>query len=150
MEKPFDKWAKELQELILEEDRKIFSPQVIDNYLKPQNLKEIRDPDGKGTVTGPCGDTMYIGLKISKGCIAEIGFLTDGCGPTVACGSLLTEMAMGRSLTEVAAINQGDLLKALGGLPDSHLHCAKLATDTLHQAIENCQDKGGGESNAKR
>ncbi len=149
MNKPFHQWAKELQELILEEDRKIFSPQVIDNYLHPQNLREIPDPAGKASITGPCGDTMYVGLKLEGDKIAEIGFLTDGCGPTVACGSMLTQMVSGRTLTEAVAIGQEELLKVLGGLPESHMHCAKLAVDTLHKALKDCE-KTGGESNAKR
>jgi nitrogen fixation NifU-like protein len=148
MEKPFDQWAQELQELILEQDRKVFSPQVIDNYLKPQNLKEVANPDGKGILTGPCGDTMYIGLKTHQGRIVEIGFLTDGCGPTISCGSMLTQLVSGRTLTQAAAIKREDLLDALGGLPESHVHCAKLAVDTLHQALRNCEDRGG-ESHAQ-
>ena len=148
MDNASDQWTKELQELILAEDRKIFSPRVIDNYLKPRNLKEISDPHGVSVITGPCGDTMYIGLKIDKDRIVEIGFLTDGCGPTVACGSVLSQLALGKTITEAAALNQETLLIALGGLPESHLHCAKLAVDTLHQALKNCENQGG-ESNAK-
>ena len=148
MDKSSDQWAKELQELILAEDRKIFSPRMIDNYLKPRNLREISDPHGKSVVTGPCGDTMYIGLKINKDRIVEIGFLTDGCGPTVACGSILTQLALGKTITEAAALDQEALLIALGELPESHLHCPKLAVDTLRQALKNCEDRGG-ESHAE-
>lgn len=149
MRKRFDQWAQELQELILEEDRKIFSPQVIDNYLKPKNLRQISDPDGKAAVTGPCGDTMVITLKIDGGRIGEIGFLTDGCGPTVACGSMVTQMAVDVPLKVATGIGRDSLLKALGGLPQSHLHCAKLAVDTLQQAIQDFQ-KHGGDQDAKR
>ncbi len=149
MDESFQEWAEKLQELLLEEDRKIFSPQVIENYLKPLNLKEIYEPHGIAVVTGPCGDTMYIGLKLHRNRIAEIGFLTDGCGPTVACGSMLTQLASNRTLAEAAAIGQEDLLKALGGLPESHLHCATLAVNTLHRALRDYADRGG-ETNAKR
>jgi nitrogen fixation NifU-like protein len=148
MDKPSDQWAKELQELILAEDRKIFSPRVIDNYLKPRNLREISDPHGRSVITGPCGDTMYMGLKIVKDRIVEIGFLTDGCGPTVACGSILTQLALFRTITEVAALDEETLLRALGGLPESHLHCPKLAVDALRQALKNFEDRGG-ESHAE-
>lgn len=149
MEKSLDEWAQDFQELILEEDRKIFSPQVIDHFLKPRNLKEIPEPHGMAVLTGPCGDTMYLALKMDKARIVEVGFLTDGCGPTVACGSMLTQLVSGRSLAEAAAIEQEDLLKALGGLPESHLHCAKLAVDTLHQTLKDCE-KTGGEIDAQR
>jgi nitrogen fixation NifU-like protein len=149
MEKSFDQWAQELQELILEQDRKIFSPKVIENYLKPLNLREIPEPDGVAVVTGPCGDTMYFALKIQKDSIAEVGFLTDGCGPTISCGSMLTQLVFGRTIGEAAAIEQEDLLEALGGLPVSHEHCAKLAIDTLRRALKDSK-KQGGQLNAKR
>ena len=149
MDESFQEWAEKLQELLLEEDRKIFSPQVIENYLKPHNLKEIPQPDGMAVLTGPCGDTMYIGLKADQGRIVEIGFLTDGCGPTVSCGSMLTKLVQGRTLKEAAAIEQEDLLRALGGLPESHLHCVKLAVDTMGRALKNCQHRGG-EPDAQR
>jgi len=149
MEKSFDQWAKELQEMILEEDRKIFSPQVIDHYLYPKNLKEVSDPSSAATVTGPCGDTMYIGVKIVGDRIMEIGFLTDGCGPTVACGSMITQMVSGKTLLEASAFGSKELLEALGGLPDSHLHCAQLAVDALQQTLKDCQGSGG-KSDAKR
>jgi nitrogen fixation NifU-like protein len=149
MSENFDQWAGELQELILEEDRKIFSPRVIDEYLHPQHLRRLDHPDGAATVTGPCGDTMVMGLEIRDGRISEVGFLTDGCGPTVASGSVLAQMALGQTLTRVQAIDQQELLKELGGLPQSHLHCARLAVDTLQQAIKNYK-RSGGESDAKR
>ncbi len=149
MDTSFDQWAKELQEMILEEDRKIFSPRVIDEYLHPKHLNKLADPDGAAMVTGPCGDTMVIEFRVGDGRIEEIGFLTDGCGPTVACGSVLAQMARGETLDGALAIDQGELLKMLGGLPESHLHCAQLAVDTLQRAIRNYQNTGG-EHNAER
>jgi nitrogen fixation NifU-like protein len=149
MSQDFDQWAKELQDLILEEDRKIFSPRVIDEYLHPKYLGKIDHPDGTATVTGPCGDTMVMGLRIGGGRIAEIGFLTDGCGPTVASGSVLAQMARGLTLDQAKAIDVARLLKEIGGLPDSHLHCAQLAVDTLRKAIETVS-ASGGEYDAKR
>ena len=145
----FDQWAKELQEMILEEDRKIFSPRVIEEYLHPRHLEKLDQPDGSATVTGSCGDTMVMGLKIRDGRIAEIGFLTDGCGPTVACGSVLSQMARSKTLDQALDIAVHRLLKELGGLPDSHLHCARLAVDTLQTAIQNYQHSGG-EHDAQR
>jgi len=149
MTETFERWAKELQDLILEEDRKIFAPRVIDEYLHPQHLKKLDHPDGSATVTGPCGDTMVMGLRIRDGRIAEIGFLTDGCGPTVASGSVLAQMARGQTVDRAQAIDAQKLLKELGGLPDSHLHCAQLAVDTLTKAVENFQHSGG-EHHAER
>jgi nitrogen fixation NifU-like protein len=149
MNTDFDQWAKELQEMILEEDRRIFSPRVIEEYLHPKYLCRLDRPDGAATITGPCGDTMVMGLRVEGGRIVEIGFLTDGCGPTVACGSVLAQMARLRTTDEVRAIDADVLLQELGGLPPSHLHCAQLAVDTLHEAIRKVHISGG-EHDAKR
>jgi nitrogen fixation NifU-like protein len=70
--------------------------------------------------------------------------MTNGCGPTVACGSMLTRMAQGKSLAEAAAIETAEVIIALDGLPAEHLHCAALAADTLHQAIADCCPEGAG------
>ena len=62
---------------------------------------------------------------------------TDGCGPTIACGSVTTKLALARSVKKAAAVTDRDVIEVLDGLPKENLHCAKLATDTLHKAIQN-------------
>jgi nitrogen fixation NifU-like protein len=62
--------------------------------------------------------------------------MTDGCGATIACGSMLTSMIKGKSLDEAEAITEDDLIAALGGLPEENLHCAHLAIITLRDALK--------------
>jgi nitrogen fixation NifU-like protein len=69
--------------------------------------------------------------------IREISFMTDGCGPSVACGSMLTSMVQRKTLEEVLKIEPRDLLIALGGLPQESAHCALLAVHTVHEAIDS-------------
>ena len=132
---------EELQQLIDEQERAAYSPQVIQESRHPQNAGRMEDPDGCAIVRGPCGDTMEIYLRVQDGRIAEATFMTDGCGPTVACGSLLTSMAQGMSLQAAQEILAGDLLAALGGLPSEHEHCAHLAVNTLQEALAGYQRK---------
>ena len=61
--------------------------------------------------------------------------MTDGCGATIACGSILTEMVKNKSLGEALTINAKALIEALGGLPEDHVHCAGLASLTLKKAV---------------
>lgn len=93
--------------------------------------------DGHAVITGPCGDTMEFWLLVENSKIAEARFVTDGCGSSLACGSITTCLATGRSLAEAMAIGQADVLEALDGLPDEWAHCALLASNTLRAA---CQD----------
>lgn len=128
---------EELQELILAGARDIYSETVIDHAMAPRNLGVMKDADGSARVTGPCGDTMEMRLKVNTDVIAGATFMTDGCGSSIASGSMVTEMAEGKSIGEAQKITQRDVLHALGGLPDESKHCALLATDTLKAAIRD-------------
>jgi len=127
----------ELQKFILEDARKIYSETTIDHFMNPRNLGDMSDADGFGRVTGPCGDTMEIWLKVNSGTIHNATFMTDGCGTSIASGSMVTEMVKGKSIIEAQKISQQDVLSALGGLPKESEHCALLAADTLREAIRD-------------
>jgi len=129
-------WEK-FEELIKAEMRKIYSEAVIEHSMNPRNLGSLEDADGFARVTGPCGDTMSIWLKVNGDTIINASFTTDGCGTTIASGSMVTEMAKGKSIGEVRKISQQDVLDALGGLPDESKHCALLAANTLKEAIRD-------------
>ena len=125
----------ELQELVLADARKLYSETVIDHAMDPRNVGTIEHADGFAEVTGPCGDTVSIWLKVSGSTIVNATFVTDGCGTTIASGSVVTEMARGRSIGEAQKIGQQDVLDALCGLPDESRHCALLAANALKAAI---------------
>ena len=137
MAQEFDDRFKELEQSVMEDMKKVYSERTIDHFLNPRNLGEIPAPDGFGRVTGPCGDTMEIYLKVRDGKVMNASFWTDGCGPSIASGSMVTELAKGKILIEARKITQGDVLDALGGLPEDSLHCALLAANTLKEAIKD-------------
>ena len=137
MSSDFDQFADQLQAAIFEEMRRDYSEKVIELFLNPRNLGEIEDADCHGKVRGSCGDTMEIFLKIKNDKILDAKFITDGCGPSIVCGSTVTEMVKGWHTREAVKINAEKILDELGGLPEADQHCAKLAADTLHDAIFN-------------
>lgn len=114
-----------------------YSKTVVDHAQNPRNVGSIPDPDGYGSVTGPCGDTMQIWLRVKKGTITDATFWTDGCGTTIATGSMITEIAKGKSIEEAQRISSSAVLNALGGLPEESLHCATLAAETLKAAFRH-------------
>jgi len=128
---------EQFEELIKAEMRKIYSETAIDHSMNPRNIGGMEDADGFAKVTGPCGDTMEIWLKVKSGTIADASFLTDGCGTSIASGSMVTELAKGKSIGKAQKISQQDVLSALGGLPEESEHCALLAADTLKAAIKD-------------
>jgi len=129
-------WEK-FEELMKAEMRKLYSETAIDHSMNPRNVGDIENADGFAKVTGPCGDTMQIWLKVKDNTISEARFLTDGCGTTIAAGSMVTEMARGKKVAQVQKISQQDVLSALGGLPEESEHCALLAANTLKEAVKD-------------
>jgi nitrogen fixation NifU-like protein len=134
----FERWVAALQQALLERERELFSETVLQEARQPQNLGVMLDADGHAHLLGPCGDTMEIFVRLQNSRIETVAFMTDGCGPTVACGSMLTRMARGRSVEEAADIQAADLILALDGLPPEHIHCATLAVHTLREALDAC------------
>ncbi len=128
--------ASSPEELIQQEMGKVYSETVVDHALRPRNLGEMTAASGFGRITGPCGDTMGIWLRVADNKVVAATFTTDGCSATVACGSMLTELAKGKSIPRALGISQQDVLDALGGLPEGNKHCALLAVNTLGEAIK--------------
>ena len=126
-----------LQREMLEDARKIYSEKVIDRWLNPRNFGIIENPQGYAKVGANCGDTIEMFLRIEDDKILEARFLTEGCGPTLAAGSMATELASGKSVPEAFRVNQKMILERLEGMPKESEHCARLAADTLKEALRN-------------
>lgn len=135
MEDDLDKFAEDFQESVIRDARSYYGEKVVDLWLNPQNAGSLKQPDGYAKIKGPCGDTMEIFLRISGDRIAKATFLTDGCGPSLAAGSMATQLVTGKSLSEALRLTAGDILTALRGLPEESQHCALLAANTLAEAI---------------
>lgn len=137
MDSEFDKVVAEIEKEIWSK----FSDVVIDHARNPRNAGRIKDADGYAEVTGMCGDAMQIWIKVRDDVLDEIAFWTDGCGTTVAAGSMVTVLARGKKVDDALKITPIDVLDALEGLPDESVHCAFLAANTLHEAIRNYLSK---------
>jgi nitrogen fixation protein NifU and related proteins len=119
-----------------------YSATVVDHALHPRNLGGMLEPDGQAAARSSCGDTMAIFVRLDGPRIKMASFLTDGCGATLACGSMLTTMVRGMTLDEAAAVEAADVIVALDGLPPENVHCAVLAVVTLKHAMARCGREG--------
>lgn len=120
----------------------MYTEKVMDHFRNPRNMGEIPDADGVGTVGNPvCGDLMTIYIKVKDNRIENIKFKTFGCGAAVATSSMVTEIALGRTLEEAMKITRASVADSLGGLPPVKMHCSNLAADALHAAIEDYYKK---------
>ncbi len=127
-------WEK-YQELVKEQMRKSYAEPFIVHSMEPKNIGDMEKADAYVAVLGSCGDSMELWLKVADGKITNATFLTDGCGATIACGSMMTELIKNKTLGEAMTVNAKTLIEALGGLPEDHVHCAGLASLTLKKAV---------------
>jgi len=141
MTEEFDDLINELEAAIQKEEKELYSERTLEEAYNPKNVGVLEDPDGCGRITGPCGDTMQIHLKVADAKIVDCKFITDGCGSSTASGSVVTEMAKGKTIEDALMIDANAILAVLDGLPEESLHCPVLAVDTLRAAIEDYKDK---------
>ena len=137
----FDEFVDQLQKQIDDKDRLIFSKKVIEEYQHPYHFGKMENASANGKIEGWCGDTMQIFLKIDKNRVIDATFFTNGCGATVACGSMITKLIQNKLIDNVIKITEEDLKKALDGLPPDNEHCAELTIKTLKATLENYQKK---------
>ncbi len=120
-----------------------YSKKVFDYFQKPKNYGRILKPDGVGRVGNfRCGDIMMLYIKVSQNkkkqeIIKDIRFETLGCVAAIATSSAITDMVKGKSIDEALKINKDKIIKLLGGLPQSKIHCSILAVDALSEAVYN-------------
>jgi nitrogen fixation protein NifU and related proteins len=116
----------------------IYSDKVMDHFSNPRNVGTLPDADGVGQVGNPvCGDMMTFYIKVKDGRLSDIKFQTFGCGAAIAVSSMVSEMALGKTLDEALAISNEKVAEELGGLPKNKMHCSNLGADALHLAIQN-------------
>ena len=137
MAQEFNDHFKELEQSIMADMQATFSEKTIEHFLNPRNLGAIQASDGCSRITGSCGDTMEIYIKVRDDKVINASFWTDGCGPSIASGSMVTELIKGKNIIEAGKLTQNDVLDALGGLPDENKHCALLAANALKAAIKD-------------
>ncbi len=114
-----------------------YSAAFKDHLTNPRNAGELADANAVAEETNPaCGDRLRLSLRVVEGRIEAVRFLAYGCPPTLACGSVLTEMIQGKTVDEAMRVTRKDILNVVGGLPSRKHHAAALAIETLRRALE--------------
>ncbi len=129
--------------MVREKAMEIYSETLIEHGTNPRNHGSIKDPDGYAKITGPCGDTVEIFLRVRNGKVEESRFNTDGCMFSIAACSVAAEMAEGKTVPACIGINQSAIVKHLEKMPADHEHCALLAAMAMQKALRQCIEDTG-------
>ena len=114
-----------------------YSSQFKDHLAHPRNAGELPDATAVADEKNPvCGDRLRLSLIVKNDRIEAARYLAYGCPPTLVCGSVLTELIVGKTTAEARELTRADLLDAIGGLPSRKHHAASLAIETLTSALE--------------
>lgn len=120
----------------LQLNSQMYSAQLLDHFQNPRNAGELADADATAEIENPaCGDVLRLTLKADGGRITGARFKAKGCVASIACGSALTEMIVGKTASEVYELRREDVITAVGGLPQASTHAAQLALDALSATL---------------
>jgi nitrogen fixation NifU-like protein len=123
-----------------------YTEKVMEHFRHPKNVGRLEDADAKAMEGSPaCGDMVAVYLKVNEKSkvIEDIKFESYGCASNIATGSIITELAKGKTLDEAKQITWKQAADALGGLPAIKTHCSVLAVDGLRSAIQNYEERHG-------
>ena len=105
---------------------------------RTERYGQLEQPDGFGTRTGECGDTINIYLSIRGSQIQMVTFTVNGCSNTVACGNTVSYLMEGRPVQDGWELSPENVANYLETLPDDHFHCAELAVGAFYKALASC------------
>jgi nitrogen fixation NifU-like protein len=118
-----------------------YAEKAIDYFLKKANMGALPDADQVTELTGPCGDTMRLYLKMNNGTIEDAKIQVLGCPGAVASAMAAMDLIRGMKLHEAMAVKDRDVFRMLEDLPDQKQHCVRLTIKTIQKAVEEYQAK---------
>ena len=122
----------------------LYNDIVMEHFLNPKNVGEMKNPDGTGVYGSPvCGDMMQIQIKVESDVITDAKFKTFGCGSAIASSSMATSMIIGKTIEEALEVTNKQIIDELGGLPPVKVHCSVLADRAIKNAIYDYAQKNG-------
>ena len=132
--------SKDIQELLSGSG---YSKRAISYFLDRKNMGSLHDADQTSELTGPCGDTMKIYLKMENGTIKDAKIQVIGCPGAVAAAMAAMDMIRGKTLDEVQMLKDRDIFRMLEDIPDQKQHCIRLTNKTIQKAIQEYRSNNG-------
>lgn len=136
MSDDIDAFVQKFQEEMLKQARETYGDVFFQRWQNPAYMGFMADADATSLLKGSCGDNMEIFLKFKNGHVEKASFQTDGCAPSIVCGSFAAELSIGKSPEELLDIRAETIIDKIGRLPKESQHCAFLAAATVHSAVD--------------
>jgi len=129
-EKPFDFWQDH-------------SLRYLEMAFRTDRRERLENPDGFGSRTGDCGDTVSFYLTVRDDRLESVSFEANGCMNTMACANTVAEFAEGKTVEKAWGITPEKVVDYLETLPKGHTHCAELAVGALYLALADSRRRAG-------
>jgi len=136
MSDDIDSFIQKFQEEMLKQARETYGEIFFKRWQQPLYIGVLEDADAASLLKGSCGDTIEIFLKFKNGFVEKALFQTDGCAPSIVCGSFAAELSIGKTPEELLDISAETIIDKIGKLPQEVQHCAFLAAATVHSAVD--------------
>lgn len=123
---------------------------LMEHIQSPRNRGQFHQPDTVGIAGTPGrGPYIVLYLKFNDNRISKARYQSEGCGPTIASGSVLTELIIGQSIEYCRTLTAESIRQELGELPPHKQHCPALGIAALNQALDDwCAELSAGEITA--
>ena len=137
--------------------RELYQEIILDHNRSPRNFGVLDDSNRTAKGHNPlCGDVVTIYLLLKDGMVEKLHFEGKGCAISIASASIMTELIVGKTVTEANALFQsfhnfvaGDVpvelhedleeLRVLAGVRDfpMRVKCATLAWHSMVAALND-------------
>ena len=120
-----------------------YSDRAIQYYLDKKNMGELDNANQVSELTGHCGDTMKIFLKIDEGIVKDAKIKVLGCPGAIAAAMAAMDMIKGKTLDDALKLTDRDIFRELEEIPDQKQHCIRLTNKTIEKAINDFRSGNG-------
>ena len=121
-----------------------YSEKAIRYYLEKKNMGELEDATLVSELTGHCGDTMKISLKIDGEIIQDAKIQVLGCPGAIASAMAAMDMIKGKTLDYALKMTDRDIFREIENVPDQKQHCIRLTKKTIEKAVNDYKSGNGG------
>jgi len=116
-----------------------YSDRAIQYYMEKPYMGVLPDADQVSEMTGTCGDTMAVYLKVADGKIADVRYQVMGCAGAVSAAMAAVDLVKGKHIHEARTLEDGDIFRVLQDIPLKKHHCIQLAVKALHKTLDDYQ-----------